>query len=91
MVWAKDLYWAWIVGTKPTPSLSYKIGESWTVCMQYCMNLRGAILLIQVVNMDEDYISHFLRVAYQDFPSMFAARVALEEMRGGHVEVDLMR
>lgn len=49
------------------------------------------LLLIQVVNMDEDYISHFLRVAYQDFPSMFAARVALEEMRGGHVEVDLMR
>ena len=49
------------------------------------------LLLTQVVNIDEDYISHFLRVAYQDFPTMFAARVALEEMREGHVEVDLMR
>ena len=63
--------------------------ENWTVGVQHTIIVLS--LLTQVVNIDEDYVSHFLRVAYQDFPSMFTARVTLEEMRGGHVEVDLMR
>ena len=40
------------------------------------------------MNEDTDYVSHFLRVHYQDFPAIFTSRL---EKKGGVVEVDMIR
>ena len=48
-------------------------------------------VVFQIVNENTKYVSHFLRVPYEDYPARFASIVAEKERKGKKIEVDEMR
>ena len=45
--------------------------------------------VLQVVNVETQYVEHFMRIPYQDYPTLFKRK--LREMADKPVEVDQMK
>ena len=48
---------------------------------------KSIIVFVQVVNVDTNYVSHFLRVPYRDYPEIFQAALLREESQIGRAHV----